>query len=147
MAFTLPDLPYPYDSLQPYLSKETLEYHHDKHHATYVTTANNLLKDRGLEGKSLEEIVKETYGKNVPLFNNAAQHYNHSEYWKSIKPNGGSKVPGSLEKRSLKLLDRLKRPSRNWCRLARHSSALAGPGLWSRMESSPSRRRGMPRIR
>jgi superoxide dismutase, Fe-Mn family len=63
-----------------------------------VTTANNLLKDSGLEGKSFEEIVKETYGKNVPLFNNAAQHYNHSEYWKSIKQNGSGKVPGRLEK-------------------------------------------------
>ncbi len=98
MAFTLPNLPYAYEALQPYLSKETLEYHHDKHHAAYVNTANNLLKDSGLEGKSLEEVVKETYGKNVPLFNNAAQHYNHSEYWKSIKPNGGGKVPGKLEK-------------------------------------------------
>jgi superoxide dismutase, Fe-Mn family len=98
MSYTLPDLPYPYDALQPYLSKETLEFHHDKHHAGYVTNANNLLKESGLKGKSLEEVVKETYGKNVPLFNNAAQHYNHSEYWKSIKPNGGGKVPGALKK-------------------------------------------------
>lgn len=98
MSFTLPELPYPYDSLQPYLSSETLEYHHDKHHAAYVTTANNLLKDSGLEGKTLEEVVKEAYGKNIPLFNNAAQHYNHWEYWKSIKPNGGGSVPGNLEK-------------------------------------------------
>ena len=72
MSFTLPDLPYPYEALQPYLSRETLEFHHDKHHAAYVTNANNLLKDSGLESKSLEKIVKETYGKNVPLFNNAA---------------------------------------------------------------------------
>src|ERR1700738_3740364 len=98
MSFALPDLPYPYEALQPYLSRETLEFHHDKHHAGYVTNANTLLKDSGLEGKSLEEIVKETYLKNVPLFNNAAQHYNHSEYSKSIKPNGGGKVPGSLKK-------------------------------------------------
>jgi superoxide dismutase, Fe-Mn family len=98
MPFSLPELPYPYEALQPYLSKETLEFHHDKHHAAYVTTANNLLKDSGLEGKSLEDVVKESYGKNVPLFNNAAQHYNHSEYWKSIKPGGASKVPGELEK-------------------------------------------------
>ncbi|HYP58079.1 MAG TPA: superoxide dismutase [Beijerinckia sp.] len=98
MSFTLPDLPYAYESLAPYLSKETLEYHHDKHHATYVTNANNLLKDSGLEGKSLEEIIKDSYGKNVPLFNNAAQHYNHTEYWKSIKPNGGGAIPGALEK-------------------------------------------------
>lgn len=98
MSFSLPDLPYSHEALQPYLSKETLEYHHDKHHAAYVTNANNLLKDSGLEGKTLEDVVKESYGKNVPLFNNAAQHYNHSEYWKSIKPNGGGAIPGALEK-------------------------------------------------
>src|ERR1700758_3646046 len=98
MSFVLPDLPYPYDALKPYLSAETLEYHHDKHHAAYVTTANNLLKDSGVTGKSLEDVVKESYGVNVPLFNNSAQHFNHSEYWKSIKPNGGGKIPGKLEK-------------------------------------------------
>lgn len=98
MSFTLPELPYAYDALQPYFSKETLEYHHDKHHAAYVTTGNNLLKDTGLEGKSLEEIIKESHKNNLPLFNNAAQHYNHSEYWKSIKPNGGGAIPGALEK-------------------------------------------------
>jgi len=98
MSFTLPDLPYAHDALQPYLSKETLEYHHDKHHNAYVNTGNDLLKGSGLEDKSLEEIIKETFGKNAPLFNNAAQHYNHSEYWKSMKPNGGGAIPGNLEK-------------------------------------------------
>ena len=68
MSFTLPPLPYAYDALQPYMSKETLEYHHDKHHNAYVTTGNNLLKGTEFEGKSLEEIVKGSYGKNAPLF-------------------------------------------------------------------------------
>lgn len=98
MAFELPPLPYAHDALQPYMSKETLEYHHDKHHQTYVTTANNLLKESGLEGKSLEDVVKETHGKNQALFNNAAQHYNHSHFWKWLKPNGGGKPPGAIEK-------------------------------------------------
>lgn len=98
MSFTLPDLPYAYDALQPYFSKETLEYHHDKHHAAYVATANTLLKDTGLEGKPLKEIIKDSHKSNPPLFNNAAQHFNHSEYWKSIKPNGGGAIPGVLEK-------------------------------------------------
>jgi len=98
MAFTLPDLPYPHDALQPYFSKETLEYHHDKHHAAYVTNGNKLLEGSGLEGKSLEDIIAAAHDKNVPLFNNVAQHYNHSEYWKSMKPNGGGNVPGTLEK-------------------------------------------------
>jgi Fe-Mn family superoxide dismutase len=99
MAFELPALPYAYDALGPYMSKETLEYHHDKHHQAYVTNGNNLLKDSGLEGKSLEDIVKESYGKNPGLFNNAGQHYNHLHFWNWMKPNGGGKsLPASLQK-------------------------------------------------
>ncbi len=98
MSFTLPELPYAYEALQPYMSKETLEYHHDKHHAAYVTNANNFIKGTGLEGKSLEEVVKESFGKNAPLFNNAAQHYNHLHFWKWLKPNGGGAIPGKVEK-------------------------------------------------
>jgi Fe-Mn family superoxide dismutase len=80
------------------MSKETLEYHHDKHHQAYVTNANNLIKDTGLEGKSLDEIVVPSHGKHVGLFNNAAQHYNHIGFWKWMKPNGGGAIPGTLEK-------------------------------------------------
>jgi Fe-Mn family superoxide dismutase len=80
------------------MSKETLEYHHDKHHAAYVTNANNLIKGTGLEDKSLEDVVKESFGKNAPLFNNAAQHYNHLHFWHWLKPNGGGAIPGKLEK-------------------------------------------------
>ena len=98
MSFTLPPLPYPHDALQPYMSKETLEFHHDKHHQAYVTAGNKALEGSGLEGKSLEEIVKESHGKNPGLFNNAGQHYNHSHFWKWMKPNGGGTPPGSLEK-------------------------------------------------
>jgi Fe-Mn family superoxide dismutase len=98
MHLVLPNLPFAYDALKPYFSQETFEYHHDKHHKAYVDTANKLLEGNPLEGKPLETIVKETYGKNVPLFNNAAQHYNHSEYWRSLKPNGGGAIPGNLEK-------------------------------------------------
>jgi len=99
MSFTLPPLPYAYEALQPYMSKETLEYHHDKHHQAYVTAGNNLLKDSGLEGKSLEDIVKGSFGKNAPLFNNAGQHYNHLHFWNWMKPNGGGdKIPGAVEK-------------------------------------------------
>jgi Fe-Mn family superoxide dismutase len=98
MSFTLPELPYAYEALQPYMSKETLEYHHDKHHAAYVTNANNLIKGSGLEGESLEEVVKDSFGKNAPLFNNAAQHYNHLHFWNWLKPNGGGAIPGTVEK-------------------------------------------------
>jgi Fe-Mn family superoxide dismutase len=99
MSFELPPLPYAYDALQPYMSKETLEFHHDKHHQAYVTTGNNLMKGTEYDGKSVEEVVKASYGKNQPLFNNAGQHYNHIHFWKWMKPNGGgTKLPGAVEK-------------------------------------------------
>ncbi len=98
MTFTLPELPYAHDALAPYMSKETLEFHHDKHHLAYVTNGNALLKGTEWENKPLAEIVKGSFGKNVALFNNAAQHYNHTEFWKWLKPMGGGAIPGALEK-------------------------------------------------
>jgi superoxide dismutase, Fe-Mn family len=99
MSFTLPPLPYAYDALQPYMSKETLEFHHDKHHNAYVETGNTLLKGSELEGKSVEEVVKGSVGKNQPLFNNAGQHYNHIHFWQWMKAGGGgNKLPGALQK-------------------------------------------------
>ncbi len=95
--FTLPPLPYAYDALGPYMSAETLEYHHDKHHQAYVTNGEKLLEGSGLEILPLEDIVKESYGKNAGLFNNAGQHYNHVHFWNWMKPNGGgNKLPGKL---------------------------------------------------
>ncbi|WP_029354192.1 superoxide dismutase [Bosea sp. 117] len=99
MSFTLPDLPYSYDALAPYMSRETLEYHHDKHHLAYVNNLNNLIKGTEFEGKSLEEIVKGSYGKNAGVFNNAGQDYNHIHFWNWMKPNGGGAIPGELEKK------------------------------------------------
>src|SRR5258708_6879883 len=95
MSFSLPDLPYSHDALAPYMSRETLEYHHDKHHLAYVTNGNNLLKGTEWEAKSLEDIVKGSFGKNAGLFNNAGQHYNHLHFWKWMKPQGGGdKIAG-----------------------------------------------------
>ena len=97
MAFTLPDLPYDYEALAPYMSKETLEYHHDKHHKAYVDKGNELAAEAGMDGLSLEEIVKQSHGKNPGLFNNAAQHYNHMHFWKWMKKGGGgTSLPGKL---------------------------------------------------
>src|SRR4029450_2857685 len=80
------------------MSRETLEYHHDKHHQAYVTNGNNLLKGTEWEGKPLEEGVKGSFGKNQGLFNNAVQHYNHVHFWKWMKPGAGAdKLPGKLE--------------------------------------------------
>jgi Fe-Mn family superoxide dismutase len=96
--FTLPPLPYAYDALGPYMSAETLEFHHDKHHQAYVTNGEKLLEGSGLEILALEDIVKESYGKNQGLFNNAGQHYNHVHFWNWMKPNGGgNKLPGALQ--------------------------------------------------
>lgn len=98
MAFELPALPYSYDALGPYMSAETLEFHHDKHHQAYVTNGNKLLEGSGLEGKSLEEVVKASFGTNAGLFNNAGQHFNHLHFWKWMAPNGGgNKLPGKLQ--------------------------------------------------
>ena len=81
MAFELPPLPYDYEALAPYMSKETLEYHHDKHHQAYVTNGNKLAEEAGMSNLSLEEVVVQSFGKNPGLFNNAGQHYNHIHFW------------------------------------------------------------------
>ncbi|MEP2980396.1 MAG: superoxide dismutase [Lentilitoribacter sp.] len=99
MAFELPDLPYDYDALAPYMSRETLEFHHDKHHNAYVTKGNELAEAAGMADLSLEEIVKKSYGTNAGLFNNAGQHYNHIHFWKWMKKDGGgTSLPGALQK-------------------------------------------------
>jgi Fe-Mn family superoxide dismutase len=93
MAFELPALPYEKNALAPHISAETLEYHYSKHHATYVTKLNGMIKGTELEKKSLEEIVKSTDG---GVFNNAAQIWNHTFYWNSLSPNGGGEPSGEL---------------------------------------------------
>ena len=98
MTFTLPELPYSYDALQPYMSKETLEFHHDKHHQAYVTNGNNLMKGTEYENMSVEEVVKASFGKNQGIFNNAGQHFNHIHFWKWMKASGGGKPSGAVEK-------------------------------------------------
>ena len=101
MSFELPPLPYAQDALQPFMGAETLEYHHGKHHQAYVTQSNTLIQGTGLEGKTLEEVVKASYGKPelTGLFNNASQHLNHVHFWKWMKPNGGGSIPGELERK------------------------------------------------
>lgn len=101
MAFELPELPYAYDALAPYMSAETLEYHHDKHHNAYVVKGNELAAAAGLSGKSLEEVVVASFKDpaQAGLFNNAGQHWNHIHFWNWMKPNGGGKkIPGHVEK-------------------------------------------------
>lgn len=93
MAFELPALPYAINALEPHISQETLEYHHGKHHNTYVVNLNNLVPGTEFEGKSLEEIIKTSSG---GIFNNAAQIWNHTFYWHCLSPNGGGEPTGAL---------------------------------------------------
>jgi len=97
MAFKLPPLPYELDALAPHISSETLEFHHDKHHAKYVTTLNELIKGTEWEDRPLEQIVREALP--GPILNNAGQHWNHSFYWKCLSPKGGGDPSGKLADR------------------------------------------------
>jgi Fe-Mn family superoxide dismutase len=93
MEHTLPPLPYATDALLPHISKETLEIHHGKHHNAYVVNLNNLIKGTEFEALGLEDIVRKSSG---GVFNNAAQIWNHTFYWSSLKPNGGGEPTGAL---------------------------------------------------
>jgi len=98
MAFELPALPYAKDALAPHISANTLDFHHGKHHNTYVVNLNNLIADTDLADKSLVEIMKATAGdaSKAGVFNNAAQVWNHTFFWNSLSPNGGGAPRGAL---------------------------------------------------
>lgn len=99
---SLPALPYAYDALQPYMSAETLEYHHDKHHQTYVDTANTLAEQLGISTDNAPEylVLEAQNAGHAGLFNNVAQHYNHLHFWQWMKPNGGgTKLPGTVQQK------------------------------------------------
>lgn len=98
MAYELPPLPYDYEALAPHVSSDTLKFHHDKHHAAYVTNFNKMVEGTELADKSIEEVIKATYGDSskTGIFNNAAQAWNHTFYWNCMKPNGGGTPTGEL---------------------------------------------------
>jgi len=98
MAFELPALPYADDALAPHISANTIGFHYGKHHNTYVVNLNNLVKDSPMADQSLEDIMKATAGdaSKAGVFNNAAQVWNHTFYWNSMKPNGGGAPSGDL---------------------------------------------------
>tara|TARA_B100000287_G_scaffold430881_1_gene486997 strand:- start:68 stop:667 length:600 start_codon:yes stop_codon:yes gene_type:complete len=103
MSFNLPELPYAHDALSALgMSKETLEYHHDIHHKAYVDNGNKLLSESEHQGKSIEEIITSTYDSSSVvqsgLFNNASQHWNHSQFWEMMGPTG-REMPPELESR------------------------------------------------
>ena len=98
MGYELPTLPYDYTALEPHISKSTLEFHHDKHHASYVSKYNAAVEGTDHDSKSIEEVIKAIAGdaSKQGLFNNAAQAWNHSFYWNCMKPGGGGKPTGAL---------------------------------------------------
>ncbi|MCE2715692.1 MAG: superoxide dismutase [Pseudomonadota bacterium] len=98
MAFTLPSLPYAKNALAPYISEQTLDFHHGKHHQTYVTNLNNLVQGTENESKGLEELINLSHAKAdmAGIFNNAAQVWNHAFFWHCMKPNGGGQPTGAI---------------------------------------------------
>jgi superoxide dismutase, Fe-Mn family len=101
MAFELPPLPYPKDGLEPHMSMRTLEFHHGKHHKTYVDTLNRLVKGTPFESQSLAEVIKASAREEAKtqIFNNAAQAWNHQFFWSCMRPRGGGQPAGELAKR------------------------------------------------
>jgi len=97
----LPDLPYARNALAPHISERTLEFHYGKHHAAYVANGNNLIKDTPLADKPVEEVIRAVAGDaaKAGVFNNAAQVWNHSFFWNSMKPNGGGQPSGDIAKK------------------------------------------------
>lgn len=93
MAFSLPELPYAKNALEPHISAETLDYHYGKHHKTYVEKLNGMIEGTEHASKSLEEIIRNSQG---GMFNNAAQVWNHTFYWHCLSPNGGGEPSGKL---------------------------------------------------
>jgi Fe-Mn family superoxide dismutase len=98
MSFTLPDLPYASNALEPHITAHTLSFHHGKHHQAYVTNLNNLIEGTELASQTLEEIILAVAGdaSKAGIFNNAAQVWNHTFYWHSMKPNGGGEPTGAI---------------------------------------------------
>jgi superoxide dismutase, Fe-Mn family len=98
MAFELPPLPYPKTALEPHISANTFDFHHGRHHQAYVTNLNNLIKGSPMESQPLDEIIKSTYkdASKTGVFNNAAQVWNHTFFWHSMKPQGGGAPSGAL---------------------------------------------------
>jgi len=121
-SLTLPPLPYPENALEPVISAKTLSFHYGKHHKTYVETTNRLIAGTELADRPLEEIVTATAGKSdrINIFHNAAQAWNHSFYWQSLKPNGGGEPPAALKHKIEESFDGVEA-----CRKELSSSAVA----------------------
>jgi Fe-Mn family superoxide dismutase len=96
MAFELPQLPYAYDALEPHIDAKTMEIHHSKHHNAYITNVNAAIAGTDLEGKSIEDLMKNLDMNNMAVRNNGGGHYNHTLFWEIMSPNGGGLPTGEL---------------------------------------------------
>ncbi len=96
MAFTLPDLPYPHNALEPHIDARTMEIHHGKHHAAYVNNLNAAIQGTEQEHKSLEELLANVSRLSVAVRNNGGGHWNHTFFWNIMSPNGGGRPSGDL---------------------------------------------------
>ena len=96
MAFTLPDLPYSKDALEPHIDAQTMEIHHDKHHAGYTNKLNAAIEGTDLENKSIEDILANVSQHSTAVRNNGGGFYNHDLYWKVMGPNGGGEPTGAV---------------------------------------------------
>ena len=96
----LPELPYNKDFLLPYMSAETLELHHDKHHMAYVTNGNKFIEEQGITEENINNLIIDAYkNNNAPIFNNVSQHLNHNHFWEIMSNNPNGKLPSELEKK------------------------------------------------
>lgn len=96
MAFELPPLPYAFNALEPHIDARTMEIHHGKHHQGYVNNLNKAIEGTPMEGKTIEEILKNLDMKNAAVRNNGGGHFNHSLFWTVMAPNGGGEPKGEL---------------------------------------------------
>ena len=96
MAFSLPDLPYSYDALEPFIDIKTMEIHHQRHHNLYLTNLNNAIKDSDMSSLSIEDICK-NHSENIGIRNNGGGHYNHSLFWNILSPDGGGDPAGKVK--------------------------------------------------
>lgn len=97
MAFSLPDLPYSYDALEPFIDTKTMEIHHQRHHNLYLTNLNNAIKDSDMSSLSIEDICK-NHSENIGIRNNGGGHYNHNLFWNILSPDGGGDPAGKVKK-------------------------------------------------
>ena len=135
--FDLPALPYEMTALEPYISAKTMEFHYGKHHKAYVDNLNKLVKGTEFENMPLERVVKETYNKPefAPIFNNAAQAWNHNFFWHSMKKNGGGNRRANCWQKSSAISGLMKNSAKSLKMPQHRNSAAAGPG-WRKIRTA-----------